>query len=84
MIPHSRFLRNVAGENPDEEEVDESQYVTKIVVEGTRTVEDESFTVETTTMTVLEKGKEHLAKIENTIHTISDKTKGRLVCAIII
>lgn len=75
MIPHSRFLRNVAGENPDEEEVDESQYVTKIVVEGTRTVEDESYTVETTTMTVLEKGKEHLAKIENTIHTISDKTK---------
>lgn len=74
MIPHSRILRDAL--NKPEEEVDESEYVTKIIVEGTRTVEmEDETTAITTTLSALEKGKVHLAKIEDTIHTISDKTK---------
>ncbi len=64
-----RNLRN-AHENP--ENID-SDYETKIIVVGTSTVEHD--TIETTTLSALEKGKQHLAKIEDTVHMISDKTK---------
>jgi hypothetical protein len=37
--------------------------------------DDGAESIITTTLSTLQKGKAHLAKIEETIHTISDKTK---------
>ena len=72
------MIRNIRGLHDSTESdhpIDDNEYETKVVLVGTSTVPDESF-VETTTMTVIEKGKQQIAKIEDTIHVISDKTKG--------
>lgn len=71
-----RALREAVESKEDSKE-EGVEYVTKIIVEGTRTVEDDTESIVTTTLSAMEKGKAHLAKIEDTIHTISDKTKGK-------
>lgn len=71
ILPAIRNIREAVADTSASAE--EGEYETKIVLVGTSTIEDD--TVETTTLTVMEKGKQHLAKIEDTIHVISDKTK---------
>lgn len=75
ILPAIRNIREAVADASTSAE--EGEYETKIVLVGTSTVEDN--TVETTTLTVIEKGKQHLAKIEDTIHVISDKTKGNIL-----
>ena len=55
------------------------EYENKVELVGTSTVEVEESTVETVTMSVLEKSKQHLEKVEQVVNVISEKTKGNQI-----
>ena len=55
------------------------EYENKVELVGTSTVEVEESSVETATMSVLEKSKQHLEKVEQVVNVISEKTKGKLL-----
>ena len=82
MIPKflSRYARQASdpSSNDSQDNDDSSEYVTKIEVIGTSTVEIKKFSnFQTTSAYVLQQSKNNLQRIEISIDDLSKKTKGK-------
>ena len=84
MIPKflSRYARQASdpSSNDSQDNDDSSEYVTKIEVIGTSTVEIKKFSnFQTTSAYVLQQSKNNLQRIEISIDDLSKKTKGKFL-----